>query len=179
MVAFVGLGFGRKMNLLWTNICRRCDSFGHLLQVWFEERPNHLVMKNHHCLGTLEIFPQERFTRENPILWSEYPLHLHNFVWFSVAIGTLARNFVSQFRCRIAYQLRIQTYRIVHKISQNLSRQTEFFSPFLPPFSPTNRNIDATDGALPVGSSLFSRNGMIYSEDGRHTLGSSQSTTCN
>lgn len=99
--------------------------------------------------------------------------YIPNSVWFSAAIGTLARNFVSQFRCRVAYQLRIRTYRTVHEISRNLSRQMGFSRP-----SREEACADATIGA-PTGSLLFSRNGMIYSEGGRRTLGSSQSATCN
>lgn len=139
MVVFVGLGFERKMNLLWTNTHVVSARFSLDASCKLDSKRGRTILwwKIIIALVPLKYSPEGALP-ESALYWSEYPLHLHNFVWFSVAIGTLARNFVSQFRCRIAYQLRIQTYRIVHKISRNLSRQTGFFSPFLPPFAPIN-----------------------------------------
>lgn len=52
----------------------------------------------------------------------------------------------------------------------------------LPPSSPSSflsRPTREEASMRPTGSSLFSRSGMIYSEGGRRTLGSSQRATCN
>lgn len=68
-----------------------------------------------------------------------------NSIWFSVAIGTLARNFVSQFCCRVVDQLRIQTYRSVDKFHETCPNQQ-----VIQTWTQTTEEeagIDATDGS--------------------------------
>lgn len=148
-------------NPLWTSFAS-----------WFDKRLSHLVIKNHHGLDTLEIFPRKRAPSDlfPPILIRisvTSPVPCGFLPRLALLLVTLFPNFVAASLTNYVYEFTGPCMKFCETCPGKRSFPTK-----------EEAYTDATEGA-PARSPLFSRSDMIYSEDGRRTLGSSQSTTCN